>query len=97
MCFVCEVMLSLGSLMPSMIKSMCLAEIMMPFIDKITTSENRFICFSSKVCTDRMHLNSATNRGIWRLICHENLPLARLREREGPAAKRWEGEGARSI
>jgi hypothetical protein len=22
-------------------------------------------------------------------------PLARLREREGPAAKRWEGEGSR--
>ena len=30
-------------------------------------------------------------RGFWRDRCHK--PLSRLREREGPAAKRWEGEG----
>jgi hypothetical protein len=96
MCFVCELIPSSGSSKLSISKLMRLAENMMPFFVRAVNSAKQSIYFPDKVRTDRIHLNSTSDCEIRRTTDHANLPLARLREREGPAAKRWEGEGARS-
>jgi hypothetical protein len=75
---------------------MCFADSMMPFFDRVSDSVKKSECFADRILTDRIQLNSTTNCQIRKVTSHANLPLARLREREGPAAKRWEGEGARS-
>jgi len=64
---------------------------------RIVTSAIQLIYFPSKVLADRIYLNSTTDCEIRRITGHANLPLARLQERGGPAAKQWEGEGARSL
>jgi hypothetical protein len=62
----------------------------------IVTSPIRSIYFPGNILPDGDCQISTTNSAIRRAAGHASLPLARLREREGPAAKRWEGEGARS-